>query len=351
MDRCGAVHARIASMTLLLVTHESSLEHRTPRGHPERPARVEAAIRGLRSFPDGVVELAAPAADRAALERVHTAGYIDAVEAFCAAGGGAIDADTFAVEATWIAALHAAGGGPAAVDALVDGVADTAFVAVRPPGHHAEASEAMGFCFFNNVAVTAFHLRAMGCRVAIVDWDVHHGNGTQRTFYRDPDVLYVSLHEFPFYPGTGWVTETGAGPGAGTTVNIALPAGTSSASYLAAFGRIAVPVVDAFDPDWILVSAGYDAHRFDPLGGLLVESADYASMASALAHIVPPNRIVAFLEGGYDLDAIVASTRLTVEGLFMDEPAVLPTSVQGSAARMVDLVGEAVSPFWEVLQA
>jgi acetoin utilization deacetylase AcuC-like enzyme len=338
-------------MSLLLVTHELSLQHRTPRGHPERPERVSAAVKGLRSVACEVIDLVAPRIDRQLLEQVHTAAYIDGVHTFCTDGGGAIDPDTFAVPATWDAALHAAGGGPAAIAALDRGVADTAFVAVRPPGHHAERQQAMGFCFFNNIAVTAAMLRSRGDRVAILDWDVHHGNGTQRTFERDPDVLYVSLHEFPFYPGTGWVTETGTGPGAGTTANIALPAATSSSSYRAAFAQIAVPIITAFAPDWILVSAGYDAHRLDPLGGLMLEAPDYAAMSGALASIVPTRRLVFFLEGGYDLGAIEESVRFTVDGVFTPGlGSTLSSEVEGSARRVVELAIEALSTHWEVLQ-
>jgi acetoin utilization deacetylase AcuC-like enzyme len=337
-------------MSLLLVTHELSLHHRTPRGHPERIERVTAAVAGLRGVATDVIDLVAPRVDRDLLEQVHASDYIDDFHAFCTSGGGSIDADTFAVPATWDAALHAAGGGPAAVNALDRGAADTAFVAVRPPGHHAERQQAMGFCFFNNVAITAAYLRSRGERVAIVDWDVHHGNGTQHTFYGDPEVLYVSLHEFPFYPGTGWVTEVGSGPGAGTTVNIPIPAATPNASYLGAFERIAIPIITEFAPDWILISAGYDAHRSDPLGGLMLASADYASMAAALAAIVPTRHIVSFLEGGYDLDAVAESARCTVDGMLNGTADGSTNEVEGSAARIVDLVRGALAPYWEVLQ-
>jgi acetoin utilization deacetylase AcuC-like enzyme len=207
----------------------------------------------------------------------------------------------------------------------------------------------MGFCFFNNVGVTAAYLRGRGERVAVVDWDVHHGNGTQRTFYRDPDVLYLSVHEFPFYPGTGWVTETGAGPGEGTTVNIALPNGTTAESHLAAFGRIVLPVVEQFAPDWLLISAGYDAHVDDPLGGLRLRTRDYAAMAHELAGLVPANRTISFLEGGYDLEAIAASAVATIEGTLGEvQTPPLPTDVTGSAARTVQLTAEALSGHWEV---
>ena len=305
---------------------------------------------GLRATPTTIVELEAPSVDPSVLALVHDERYVAEFRRFCQSGGGYLDPDTYAVPASWDAALHAAGAGPAAVDALTRGVADTAFVAVRPPGHHAERAQAMGFCFFNNVAVTGAYLRSLGKRVAIVDWDVHHGNGTQRTFYRDPDVLYVSLHEFPFFPGTGWVTETGSGPGEGSTVNVAVPSGTSSTSYLAAFSRIVIPIVSEFAPDWLLVSAGYDAHRSDPLGGLLLETLDYATMAAALASVVPPSRTIAFLEGGYDLQAMAASASATVGGtLGFTSAAPLPSLISGSAARVVDLAVETLSRYWEVV--
>jgi len=233
-------------MSILLVTHESSRDHRNPAGHPEHVDRLDAVARGVWDADVPIVELVAPAVDRELLERVHARPYIGEMEAFCAAGGGGIDQDTYAVGGSFNAALHAAGAGPAAVDALAAGGAEAGFVVVRPPGHHAEHSRAMGFCLFNNVAVTAAYLRSRGQRVAIIDWDVHHGNGTQNTFYRDPDVLYVSVHEFPFYPGTGWIDEIGAGPGTGMTVNVPLPGGTPAVGYLNAFGRIVVPVVEQF---------------------------------------------------------------------------------------------------------
>ncbi|MDJ0791091.1 MAG: histone deacetylase [Acidimicrobiia bacterium] len=336
-------------MSLLLLTHDLSLEHRTPPGHPERVERVTASVNGLRSVPVPVIDVEAPSVDRLLLERLHDPHYIDDVHAFCVAGGGALDQDTYAVPATWDAALHAAGAGPAAIDGLRRSVADTAFVAVRPPGHHAERRQAMGFCFFNNVGIAAAYLRAQGERVAVVDWDVHHGNGTQHSFYRDPDVLYVSLHEFPFYPGTGWLAETGDGPGAGMNVNVPLPAGTSPDSYLGAFHRIVTPIIEQFEPDWMLISSGFDAHVDDPLGGLRLEVRHYAVMARALAELVPANRTVAFLEGGYDLDAVAEGSRAVVEGsLGYWGDGALPTEVRGSAARIVELTIEALAPQWEL---
>lgn len=336
-------------MSLLLMTHDLSLQHRTPPGHPERVERVVAAVNGLRSVPVDVIDVEAPAVERRLLERVHDAAYIDEVHAFCVDGGGALDQDTYAVPATWDAALHAAGAGPAAIDGLRRGAAETAFVAVRPPGHHAERRYAMGFCLFNNAAVAAAYLRAQGERVAVVDWDVHHGNGTQHSFYRDPDVLYVSLHEFPFYPGTGWLTELGEGPGVGMNVNVPLPAGTSADSYMGAFTRVVVPIVRQFAPDWLLISAGFDADQRDPLGGLRLDARHYAAMANALSQVVPANRTVSFLEGGYDLDAVAEGSRAVVEGSLGYQGTGTPsTEVTGSASKMVDLTVDTLSSHWEL---
>ncbi len=336
-------------MSVLLVTHESSRDHRTPSGHPERVDRLDAVVEGVRSASTSVVDLSAPVVDRELLEMIHSRAYVDQVQVFCINGGGGLDPDTYVVPASFDAALHAAGAGPCAVDALGAGAADAAFVAVRPPGHHAERSCAMGFCLFNNVAVTAAYLRSRGERVAIVDWDVHHGNGTQKTFYRDPEVLYVSVHEFPFYPGTGWFDERGDGPGAGMTVNVPLPGGTSADSYLAAFGRIVMPVVAQFEPDWMLISNGYDAHRLDPIGGMLLESWDFGALARWAADQVPTGRVITMLEGGYDLGALTESSMATVEGLAgVVRETSWPTEVTGSAQRITDLAVRAQAAYWEL---
>jgi acetoin utilization deacetylase AcuC-like enzyme len=335
-------------MAVHLITHDFSLAHRTPAGHPERVERVTSVIDAVKASSHDVVEWDAPAVDMALLETIHDRSYIEHIQAFCLGGGGALDPDTHVVPASWHAALHAAGAGPFAVD-LLRKRSGTAFVAVRPPGHHAERHQAMGFCLFNNIAVTASYLLEMGDKVAIVDWDVHHGNGTQHSFYPNEDLLYVSLHEFPFYPGTGWVTEVGEGVGRGATVNIPLPGGTSASSYLAAFSRIVTPVLAEFRPDWILVSNGYDAHVRDPLGGLNLESDHYGWMANALVSVVPSNRVIAFLEGGYDLDALGEASVATLDGLTgrITDP-VWPTEVQGSAAKVVDLAVEEIGRHWKI---
>ena len=284
-----------------------------------------------------------------ALTRVHTETYVEAIRRFCASGGGALDPDTVATAASWEAARLSAGSGLTALDALEAGDADLGFVVMRPPGHHALANRAMGFCLFNNVAIAARHLTARGQRVAIFDWDVHHGNGTQEIFYDDPEVLYLSLHEFPAYPGTGWLTETGSGDGAGFTLNVPWPTGTTGASYRYVTDTVLVPVLRQFGPDWILVSAGYDAHRADPLAGIELESTDYRFMAGRLAEVVPPGRIAVFLEGGYDLEALRDSAAATVRG-FADGAGGehTPPPQDGAAGIIAESLAGIAGRFWDL---
>jgi acetoin utilization deacetylase AcuC-like enzyme len=304
-------------VAVLFATHPRFLDHIAGRGHPERPARLEAVLMGARdnALIDALVPLEPRAATREELERVHPAAYLDAMGRFCQGGGGRIDADTGATGESWDAAVLAAGAGVTAVEALDRGEADAAFCAVRPPGHHATASRAMGFCLLNNVAVTAAALADRGERVAIVDYDAHHGNGTQDLFYTDSRVLYVSLHEYPLYPGTGALSETGRGGGEWHTLNLPMPEGATGDVYLRAFRDVVEPVVRRFDPTWLLLSAGFDGHQRDPLTGLGLSSGDFSMLTSWLVRMAPPGRVIAFLEGGYDLQALADSTAATLGAL------------------------------------
>jgi len=285
------------------------LRHRTPPGHAERPERLSHLMAYMHSRPlwnllDHRVPEPAPTST---LLAVHTQDHVDAVTQLCESGGGALDeGDTFAVRDSLEVALLAAGSVLNAVDMTLGGEAPSAFCAVRPPGHHAERGRAMGFCLFNNVAVGArYAQREQGVsRVAIVDWDVHHGNGTQHIFEGDPTVLYVSLHQYPWYPGTGAEIERGMGPGEGYTVNFPLPAGTGERMYLALFHEKIVPLLERFDPGLLIISAGFDAHRDDPLGGMDLREESFGRMTDAIRDVAPT---VSVLEGGYHLDALARS--------------------------------------------
>jgi acetoin utilization deacetylase AcuC-like enzyme len=302
--------------------------------HPERPARIDAVMAGVGDIaPELGDELAIVApvmADLGAVQRVHTPEYLERLEAFCRSGGGNLDLDTFARPDSWEAALLSAGAGLQAVDLLRQRGDGMAFVATRPPGHHAFSDHSMGFCLLNNVAVTAAALVAAGERVLIVDWDVHHGNGTQALFWNEPSVLYVSTHQSPFYPGTGEADEVGGGAARGLTVNVPLPAGATGDVVRRALDEVAEPVIERFDPTWVLISAGFDAHRGDPLADLALSGGDFAELARAVAAYAPaPGRLVVLLEGGYDLQGLrssVAATLGALTGVSPSGDAERPTS-------------------------
>jgi acetoin utilization deacetylase AcuC-like enzyme len=325
--------------TIVLVDDPLFLEHRSPRSlsraaangmddHPERPERLEAARAAVERavLQKGSSWLRLPARDVSDEEliRVHTEGYIENLVRIDGRQGY-LDPDTYFAPASYAAARRAAGGAVALVDALVGGRARYGLALVRPPGHHARPGSAMGFCLLNNVAIAAAHARAAGAeRVAIVDWDVHHGNGTQEMFYRDPSVLYVSLHQWPFYPGTGSADEVGTGDGRGYTVNVPLSAGADDAVYRDAFERVIGPVLSEFDPDLLLVSAGFDAHVRDPLASMRVTENGYAEMTRQLARALPrgaAGRIGIVLEGGYDLEGLRRSLGAVLEALDASEGA------------------------------
>jgi len=305
---------------LALVDDPLFAEHEAPAGHPERPERLDAARAGLARAHLALEIRTLPPRDATdeELVRVHSAAYLARLGQ--AAGRvGYFDADTFFSAGSVAAARRAAGGVVALVDALVDREARYGLALVRPPGHHARPSGAMGFCLLNNVAVAAAHARARGLgRVLILDWDVHHGNGTQEVFYSDPSVVYVSLHQYPFYPGTGAADEAGEGDGSGCTVNLPLSPGAGDTAYRAAFERVVEPIVAQVDPELVLVSAGFDAHQRDPLGGMALSADAYAGMLTSVTKSMPrgsSGRIAVVLEGGYDLRALSDSLRATLAAL------------------------------------
>lgn len=335
-------------MAVLFVTHECFAGHDVGSAHPERPARLVAVERGMADAGVGeaLLRVVPRRATRTELERVHPAAYLDALEHYCASGGGQLDPDTGVVPASWEAATLAAGAGPSAIERLDAGEADAAFLAVRPPGHHATSERAMGFCLLNNVAVAAATLADRGERVAIVDYDAHHGNGTQEMFYADSRILYISLHQWPWYPGTGRFEDVGAGPGEGTTLNLPMAAGTTGDAYRRALDEVVTPTIEAFGPTWMILSAGFDAHRADPLAGLALSAGDFADLTERLVAQVAPGRRLAFLEGGYDFGALADSAGACVAALagvrWRPEPASAggpPAPVVGEAARRLARAG------------
>jgi acetoin utilization deacetylase AcuC-like enzyme len=297
--------------------------HPTGPGHPERPARLEAIERRLEE--SGLLARLTPVEPRPAeerwLEAVHDPAYLRRVERACGSGERLLDSpDTGIGSESYAVALLAVGGALALVDAVLEGRLDNGFAAVRPPGHHAERDRAMGFCLFNNVAVAArYAQRRHGAgRVLIVDWDVHHGNGTQHAFEDDPSVFYGSLHQWPLYPGTGAACERGRGSGEGFTLNLPLPPGSRDADWLAAFDRALIPAADSFRPDLVLVSAGFDAHRDDPLAGTLLSEAGFTGLTQRVCELARRHcggRLVSLLEGGYHLRALADCVAAHVGGL------------------------------------
>jgi acetoin utilization deacetylase AcuC-like enzyme len=316
----------------VLLRHPLSLEHDTG-AHPERPARIVAIERELaRRDWLGYDVRESPAVDLDVLHAVHPVAYVEAIDRACAAGGGWLDADTVVSPRSCDAALHAAGGAVALVDALLGGEALKVGASLhRPPGHHAERAQAMGFCLFNNVAVAArYAVDAYGAgRVAILDWDVHHGNGTNDIFHGSAEVLYVSIHEWPLYPGTGAAGDVGTGAGTGYTVNLPVPAGSGDETWCPLVEHVAVPVIEAYDPALVLVSAGFDAHAGDPLASCRVGDDGYATMAGSVRRLAErldvPVGVV--LEGGYDLDALARSVAEVLDVLGAPGALVEPASL------------------------
>ena len=334
----------------LYLHHPSSLEHDTGE-HPERPERIVAVERALAARGWlGLERVLATPAERDALEAVHPPAHIDRIAAISAQGGGMLDADTVASARSYEAALHSAGGAVNAVSALLGQRADVAFCGLRPPGHHAEAARAMGFCLFNNVAIGARHAldRLGASRVLVLDWDVHHGNGTNDIFYETDEVLYVSLHQSPLYPGSGGLTENGTGAGEGFTVNLPVPPGAGHADWLGLVQHVVVPIARSYGPDLLLVSAGFDAHRDDPLANCELTADSYGAMAATVRGLArevgAPLGFV--LEGGYDLDALAASVTATIAAaLDGSEPDAVDRGALVTRAR------EHYRRWWPVLDA
>jgi acetoin utilization deacetylase AcuC-like enzyme len=314
-------------MKTALIHHPIYREHDTGYGHPETPIRYENVMTSLRSDAhlwNSLVELTPEKASKGLIQAAHTSRHFKTVENAFAEGLNRLDADTIISMRSFDAALYAAGGAIAGVDAVMTGKSDNSFVVVRPPGHHATAEHPMGFCLFNNVAVAAKYAQNKYKeieRVAIVDWDVHHGNGTQGIFYDDPKVHFFSMHQYPWYPGTGTRGETGFGRGLGATLNVPVKAGTRAAEQKRMFETALEDISRKFAPDLIMISAGFDAHLSDPLGQLELEDSDYDSMTKIVkqwAADTCSGRVVSCLEGGYNLTTLGETVRSHVAELGRD---------------------------------
>jgi acetoin utilization deacetylase AcuC-like enzyme len=297
------------------------LKHEPGEFHPEKPERIRALLDLAEKLDRDKFQVLPPkAATRSDLESCHGRDYVALVESTSKASRYALDGDTITSRDSFAVGLLAVGGFLRLIDSIAAGESKNGFALVRPPGHHALRDRAMGFCLFNTIAIGAHHLkRAYGVqRVMIMDWDVHHGNGTQDSFYEDPSVLFVSTHQFPYYPGTGAVSEAGLNAGEGYTVNIPLPAGCGDAEYLRVFHDVVVPAARKFAPEWILVSAGFDPHRRDPLGGMEVTESGFTAMARLLLHLADEHtggKIAFLLEGGYDLAALRNSVAAVLDAM------------------------------------
>jgi len=339
-------------MAYVFLEHPTSIEHDTAAHpgqaaitiHPEQPSRLAAIERAL-SAGDwlGFERVLAPAVDRSVLTAVHPERYVASIERACASGGGHLDVDTVVSERSFDAALHAAGGAVRMVDLLLDGDASAAFSSHRPPGHHALPSEAMGFCLFNNIAVAAqYALDARHLeRVMILDWDVHHGNSTNQVFHASNQVLFASIHQSPLFPGTGPADDVGEGEGTGFTVNLPVPPGSGDEVWVSLIEHVVVPLARAFEPQLVLVSAGYDAHRDDPLADCNVTDHGFAAMAQALSaaceSLAAP--VGGVLEGGYALGALGRSVVATLQGF--SAPAAASASARAPEAGVAPIARQA----------
>ena len=332
-----------------LVYHPIYLKHDID-GHVERKERLTAILDGIESVGLDIEYITPKAATIEQVEAIHDRKYIDQVRAICEKGGGNLDVDTVLSKDSYDAAMMAAGGAIAAVDAVIDGHRG-AFALVRPPGHHAMPNRGMGFCVFNNVAIAARHAQARDLeKVLIVDWDVHHGNGTNAIFYSDRSVMYFSTHQFPHYPGTGRMNDVGEDGAEGTAVNVPLPSGTGDEGYLMAYREILKPIALEFSPDIVLVSAGQDPHRDDPLGGMGLTASGFAAIAGVVkevADICSKGRVAAILEGGYNLSAQAEAIVAQIRAFQGDVPDI--SGFDPKVARRIDEIKSIHKAYWKCL--
>ena len=344
--------AIVAAMRTGVVLDRRYEAHDTGAGHPERPERIRAIRDLMQEYRrEGLVDVEPRIATDAELALNHDPAHVARVATTAARARAAFDADTPVCSESYATAALAVGGYLRLLEAVLAGDVENGFAFVRPPGHHAEPDRAMGFCLFNNVAIGARWLRTRGVgRILIVDWDVHHGNGTQDSFWDDPDTLYVSTHQYPFYPGTGAAAEVGGGAAAGRTLNVPLPAGCGDQEYVAAFTDLIAPVAEQFRPEFVLISAGFDADHRDPLAGMQATEAGFAAMTRVLMRVAEAHaggRVAAILEGGYDLGALRSAVRAVLDelgGTHMREtlPTALPRGPVLAPARA------AQRRFWEI---
>lgn len=341
---------------LVLVRDDKFQDHITPEMHPESPKRLAAIDDALKTSQliNQLKETQPRLASDDDLVRVHKESYLEQLigasnEAQQSAKLVALDADTCMSANSLATAKLAAGAGLVAIDSIQKSAFTSSFIAVRPPGHHASAETAMGFCLFNNIAVAArYAQQTLGMkRILIIDWDVHHGNGTQALFYKDPSVLFISMHQYPFWPNTGWFTEDGADEGKGYTINIPLPRGTADKGYVAAWDAIVNPVALEFQPELILVSAGYDAHQSDPMGEMEISSMGFAVLSQRLAQLAQATnaKVACFLEGGYDTQALAESVLATMQVLNADDPLNLSLRIGSVSQEKLEPVSFDDNPY------
>ncbi len=337
-----------------LVLDEVFLEHQNPPGHPERIERLQALQKTLAAEPMGVFRLPTLRAEQEWIERVHDQAHYRLIQATRGQELTMLDPDTYAGPRSFDTACVAAGTGVGILSEMRGGRIRSGFALVRPPGHHAERSRAMGFCLFNNVAVAAQWARDSGMaeRVAIVDFDVHHGNGTQDIFWRSGDVLYISSHQHPLFPGTGRMEEVGAGPGEGYTVNLPLPPGRDDSFMVALYQELVIPILEEYEPHLVIVSAGYDAHARDPLAGMKMTESGFGALSSALVSValeVCRGRILFCLEGGYDLEALSGSVQASINAALAPKEIPFEPNNLGDFDLYVARARRQFSVYWKSL--